>query len=373
MKKCKLFLKYNIFQFANLIIKQGTTFVIKIEFTDKEKSALHYERFHHPHPRVQQKMEAVWLKSQELPHNEICRLTCISKPTLCQYLKCYQEGGIEKLKEISFYKPQSEMMKHKSSIEAYFREHPVAGIKEAMAKIEELTGVRRSENRVREFLKSAGMKRRKVGMIPAKADPDKQEEFSEKELKPLLSEAKEGKRAVFSVDAAHFVSAPFLGFLWSFTRIFIKAPSGRQRFNVLGASDAASHKLVTVCNDEYINAQSFCDLLWKIAAMNLKIPVTLILDNAKYQKCGIVRSLAKSLNIELLYLPAYSPNLNIIERLWKFVKKKCLWSKYYSNFKDFKTAISDCLNQTHTIYKKELDSLLTLKFQSFKKAQVMAV
>jgi len=347
--------------------------MLKIQFTKEQIEYLRYERYHHPHPRVQRKAEALLLKSQGLSHQEICRLAGISGNTLISYIRDYQEGGIDKLKEIRFYKPQSEMMKHKSSIEAYFREHPVAGIKEAMAKIEELTGVRRSENRVREFLKSAGMKRRKVGMIPAKADPDKQEEFSEKELKPLLSEAKEGKRAVFFVDAAHFVSAPFLGFLWSFTRIFIKAPSGRQRFNVLGALNTAAHQLVTVCNDEYINAQSFCDLLWKIAAMNLKIPVTLILDNAKYQKCGIVRSLAKSLNIELLYLPAYSPNLNIIERLWKFVKKKCLWSKYYSNFKDFKTAISDCLNQTHTIYKKEPDSLLTLKFQSFKKAQVMTV
>jgi transposase len=70
-------------------------------------------------------------------------------------------------------------------------------------------------------------------------------------------------------------------------------------------------------------------------------------------------------------LPPYSSNLNLIERLWKFVKKKCLWSKYYSNFKDFKEAIMDCLNQTHTTYKNELKSLLNLKFQSFKEAQVI--
>jgi len=103
------------------------------------------------------------------------------------------------------------------------------------------------------------------------------------------------------------------------------------------------------------------------------MPVTLVLDNAKYQKCQLVTSLANSLNIELLYLPAYSPNLNIIERLWKFVKKQCLWSKYYSNFQDFKTAISNCLNETHTTFKKELDTLLSLKFQSFKNAQIMKV
>ena len=128
-----------------------------------------------------------------------------------------------------------------------------------------------------------------------------------------------------------------------------------------------------VCNDEYINALSFCDLLWKITALNLQIPITIVLDNARYQKCKIVSELAKLLNIELMYLPAYSPNLNLIERLWKFVKKKCLWSKYYPNFQEFKTAISICLNQTHTTYKDELASLLALKFQSFKKAQIMTV
>ncbi len=84
--------------------------------------------------------------------------------------------------------------------------------------------------------------------------------------------------------------------------------------------------------------------------MHTGIPITFVPDNARYQKCEPVREPAASLNIELLYLPAYSPNLNIIERLWKFVKKKCLWSKYYAGFNEFKTAITDCLNQTHTTY-----------------------
>lgn len=167
--------------------------------------------------------------------------------------------------------------------------------------------------------------------------------------------------------------APFLGFLWSFTRVFIKAPAGRKRFNVLGALDAITHELITVTNDTYINAMSVCDLLWKIAQLELQHPVTLVLDNAKYQKCTIVWELAISLNIELLYLPPYSPNLNLIERLWKFTKKKCLYSKYYENFNEFKGAISSCLNQTHSTYKKELDSLLSLNFQTFKKAQFLTL
>ncbi len=340
--------------------------MITIEFTEEEKQALHHERFHHPHPRVQQKMEALWLKSQELPHKEICRLTCISKPTLCEYLKDYQDGGIEHLKAINFYQPQSDLAAHYDTLEAYFREHPMTSVKEAMSKIEELTGIKRSETQIRHFITSMGMKPRKVGMIPAKADPDTQEQFKHDELEPVLDEARAGARKVFSVDAAHFVLAPFLGILWSFTRLFIQAPAGRKRFNVLGALDVITHDLIMVTNDTYINALSVCELLRKLRGRFPDIPMTLIVDNARYQKCRLVWELAAELNIDLLYLPAYSPNLQLIERLWKFVKKTCLYSKYYADFASFKAAITDCLDHTHDRYKEDLDSLLTLKFQTFK-------
>jgi len=177
---------------------------------------------------------------------------------------------------------------------------------------------------------------------------------------------------VFFVDAAHFVLAPFLGYLWGKVRQFIKAPPGRQRFNVLGALDAISHEIITITNDTYINAQSVCDMLWKLHRLNSKVPVTLVLDNAKYQRCKMVQNLADKLNIELLFLPSYSPNLNLIERLWKFVKRKSLYSKYYPDFSSFKLGIMNCLDQTHSTYKDELDSLLTLNFQTFKKSQFMS-
>jgi len=175
------------------------------------------------------------------------------------------------------------------------------------------------------------------------------------------------------VDAAHFVLAPFLGYLWSTVRLFLKAPSGRQRLNVLGALNAVTHELITIINDAYINSQSVCDLLWKIARLNLQTPVTLVLDNARYQRAGIVQQLAAKLKIELLFLPPYSPNLNLIERLWKFVKKQCLYSRYYAEFQTFSSAIIDCLQETQSTYKQQLDSLLTLEFQTFKKSQFVSL
>ena len=146
-------------------------------------------------------------------------------------------------------------------------------------------------------------------MIPAKADPEAQATYLEQEIEPRLAEAQAGKRAVFFVDAAHFVLAPFLGFLWSLARVFVKAPSGRQRFNVLGALNAITHELVTVTNDTYITATQVCELLYKLAALNLGVPITIFLDNARYQKCALVKTIAASLQIELCFLPAYCGSL----------------------------------------------------------------
>lgn len=174
------------------------------------------------------------------------------------------------------------------------------------------------------------------------------------------------------MDAAHFVFAPFLGHLWCFARLFVKAPSGRKRFNVLGALDAISHEMVTITNTGYINSYSVCQLLIKLTYRCGDCPVSIVLDNARYQKCKLVQNTAKMFNIELLYLPAYSPNLNLIERMWKFVKKKCLYSKYYSDFESFSSSILQCLDETSGRYKKELDSFLSLNFQSFSKSHIMA-
>ena len=191
----------------------------------------------------------------------------------------------------------------------------------------------------------------------------------EESLDPRLAEAKEGKRIVLFADAVHFVCGAFLGYLWCIVRIFVPTMSGRQRYNVLGAIDAITHDLHTVCNNTYINALTVCDLLEQISKIYAGKVVTIILDNAKYQKCALVTELAKNLNIELLYLPSYSPNLNIIERLWKWTKKDCLNCKYYETFALFKEAIDKSLMKTKNHENKdELDTLLALKFQLYDNA-----
>jgi len=151
-----------------------------IDFTDKDISQLRHERFYHPHPRIQQRMEALLLKSEGLPHKTICKIVGIGENTLRRYLKRYIEGGIDNLKKIPFYKPKSELHNYRDSIEDYFRNHPPASLKEAASRIEELTGIRRSISQVHSFLKSIGMRLYKTGTIPAKANLEAQETFKKK-------------------------------------------------------------------------------------------------------------------------------------------------------------------------------------------------
>jgi len=170
---------------------------------------------------------------------------------------------------------------------------------------------------------------------------------------------------VLFVDAAHFVYGPFLGFLWCLVRLFVPGPSGRKRYNVLAALNAVTHEVIRVANGSYINAESVCALLRAIAAAGLPRPITLVLDNARYQKCELVQALARSLRLELLYLPGYSPNLNLIERLWKFVKKQCLGSRHLPTYEAFTQAIDDCLGGLSTRHKHQMETLLALNFQMF--------
>jgi transposase len=213
----------------------------------------------------------------------------------------------------------------------------------------------------------------KTGSLPSKADPVVQKEFLENTMKPIISEAQEGKCEVYYVDAAHFVLGGFLGYLWSRFRVFVCTPSGRQRYNVLGALHAMTGAMTTVTNTTYINSSSVIQLLSKLRALHPGHPIKVVLDNASYQRNYLVRWHAAILDIELVFLPSYSPNLNLIERYWKFVKKKCLYNRFYGDFESFCEAIDDCVNNGNKKYSEELQTLLTLKFQSFENVQCLAV
>ena len=290
---------------------------------------------------------------------------------LGRLLETISSGWDRTAKKNGYQGPTSELDAHASTLETYFKDHPPRTVAEAQQAIKERTGIERRPTQVQAFLKRLGMKCRKVGYVPGHAaTPEKRAEqatFTTQQLEPRLAEAQAGKRRVLFLDAAHFVMGAYLSMVWCFTRLFIASPSGRQRFNVLGAVDAVTKEIFTVTNETYINAESVCLLLTQIAARYAGERITIVLDNARYQKCALVSHHAASLGIELLYLPSYSPHLNLIERFWRYVRKECLYSKYYAQFDGFKQALTDCIQNAHANHRPELETLLAWNFQSFEK------
>ena len=180
-----------------------------------------------------------------------------------------------------------------------------------------------------------------------------------------MEKAKANELSLLFMDASHFVlGCDFLGSIYCRMRRFVLTFSGRKRYNVLGAIDYTTKKVLTVTNDTYITATEVCEMRRKVSAEYAGRTVHVVLDNARYQKCEAVRSLAAELEITLQYIPPYSPNLNLIERLWKFVKGE-LRTKYYDDFRDFQNRIDSIIDSTSKENLPKIKKLISDKIQLF--------
>lgn len=164
------------------------------------------------------------------------------------------------------------------------------------------------------------------------------------------------------MDASHFVMGGFAGRVWSTVRKYVRTASGRSRQNVLGALNFVTKQVETVTNTTYITSVQVVELLEKLAQKHIGAPIKVILDNAAYQRCNFVKENAQRLGIDLIYLPTYSPNLNLIERIWKFVKGKVLNAVYHDTFAVFCDKITDLVSHLHEDYEIDMASLISSKF-----------
>jgi len=140
----------------------------KLTLTETELQLLKQERYNHPHPRVMLKMDVVYLHGMGVSDSLVREITGVCDNTLRQYLKQYEQGGIERLKAVNFYRPSSELRLYSETIEKYFTEYPPTSISQAASKIEEITGIKRGETQTRKFIKSLHFKYMKTGSVPSK-------------------------------------------------------------------------------------------------------------------------------------------------------------------------------------------------------------
>jgi transposase len=337
--------------------------MIRFELSQEEHEAIS-EALDDPsiEERHKRRLLAIRMHQLNVPHGVIARTLSVSDDTITNYLKLYQTDGLSGLLENRYYQPVSQIEPFLDQIAQSLEQDPVATANEAAERIRRLTQVELSESQARRIMRRLGLAYRKSAGVPGKADPQMQFDFLAQELLPRLEEARQGERRVFFVDAAHFVLGAFLGMIWCFVRVFIPTGSGRQRYNVLGAVETRDHQMVSIRTTGSINAQTVCELQEMIHERYPNEAITLVMDNARYQYNRAVKEQAEALGIELLYLPTYSPNLNLIERVWKLVKAKCLRNRYHENFPAFCATIDSFIDSLDGKNKHLLKSLLTENF-----------
>jgi len=349
-----------------------------VTFTENALPVIAHDPYHHPDPLVQRKMEVLWLKHHEETHARIATLAGVSRSSVQRYLTEFLHGGLDEVRRCPYAGPTSALEAPRASLDDSFRVHPPRSVRQAQEIIRQRTGIPRGLTQVRRFLHRLGLEPRKIAAIPvppkqtAAEHAQRPRRFLDTELEPVRAEARAGRRAVYFVDASHFVFAAILGWLWCAVRWFVRAASGRPRYNVQGALHAVRHRLIRVTKHSSIHAEAVCDLLGAVANAGVARPITRVLDNARYQKCALVQQLAQTLGIQLLYWPSYSANLNRIERVGRFVKKESLGATSHASSESFTASIQWCLGNLETVDKQDMDSLLSHHFQMFDAVPLLA-
>lgn len=309
------------------------------------------------------KLTALLMVAKGLTQSDAAKVIDANERTVRAYCKEFRESGIASVLEDRQYRPSSSLEPFYEAISESFKQSPPSTSNEAATRMAAISGRNVCPSHARNVMARLGFKCLKPGSVPGKSDPQLQMDFFEQSLRPKLEQARKGLRKVYFVDASHFARGPYLKRLWSVGRLWIRTSGGGGRLSVLGALDSAGEDLEFIATDGKIDALTAACILYKLREKHPSGAITVVLDNARYQACERYRFLAKALDIDLLFLPAYSPNLNLIERVWKWVKNQCLYNKYYEKIRDFQNAVIGCMKELEERMPESLRSMLTQNFQ----------
>lgn len=301
----------------------------------------------------------------------IAAITGCSRNFVDRLIHCYNNQGIDSVLEIAPISGRPGRLKGRMDeiSKRLASEVPRSSV-EAAHIIRDITGIAFSLTWTREIMHRCGFRFIKTQPIPGRACPQKQKEWIAA-LQPIISEAKEGKRKLYFMDAVHFTLEAFTCHVWCKGPLYLKTGAGRNRFNLLGCVDPFSLDIIQSHSMVYVDADQTKAFLEKVRRESGDFPVSIVLDNARYQHCQAVKDKATELGIDLIFLPPYSPNLNIIERLWKYTRRHVLAGKYFDSPAKFHDALRHFFEVDYINHKSNLSSLLTLKFQSFENAHLL--
>ncbi|WP_420458159.1 IS630 family transposase [Neolewinella sp.] len=329
---------------------------------------------HSSHHVIRQRMHYLILRAQGLGPGQCAKILSIHPNTATHWAKCYLAEGLAGLLHYAPYRPHSALHAHRHELAAAFTREPPRSIVQAAQVIEQRTAIRRGLTQTRRFVKQTlGMKCRRFrclpgGKLPIEELAAQQRAFLLNTLQPLLEQSATEAIDLYFVDAAHPVQGFHAGRVWSPRPLAVRTPSGRHRLNILAALDSHRQELYSITTPDYIQATTVVELLDLLRQERPGRPIHLVLDNARYQRCALVQQAAQRLDIHLVYLPPYSPNLNLIERFWKFLKKQALAGYHFATKQDFEDAIYWFIEEVNNgEHQAQLRTLLALNFQQLVK------
>lgn len=335
----------------------------RYHLTQAELDELQYEHRHTSDKRHADRLKAVYLLGSGWPVGKVAEALMIDRESVRNHHKRYHKGGLAALLRNEAGGSESALnSEQRQQLTEYLQAHLCLTAKQVAHYVQQTWQVSYSESGITQLLHRLGFVYKKPKLIPGKADAERQRTFIETYRK--LKADKKPEDRIYFMDATHPHHNPMAGYGWikRGQTHEIRSNTGRQRLNINGVIDCDDLSAI-VRYDDTINAQSTIRLFQQIEAQNPNADrVHIICDNARYYHAELVKDYLKESRIKLVFLPPYAPNLNLIERFWKFFKKTVLYGRYYETFSQFKAACEQFfagLDQHHA----SLRSLLTDRFQ----------
>jgi transposase len=314
--------------------------------------------------RLADRIKAVLSLNEGFRYEDIAKILLLDEVTLNRYIKKFKAKGISGLLEMKYKGGQTKLnLLQESELKKYLEINTKRTVKEIVNYIEAKYKIKFSTIGATKLLHRLGFSYKKPKVVPGKADFFNQALFIEKydgiknNLKP--------NDQIYFVDSTHpeHNTKPSYGWILKGKKNdkVIKTNTGRERLNLAGALNLNSKEAI-VLSEETINKKVTIKLIKKLQKIQPHGKIYMILDNASYYHANLVKDYVKRKRVKLIFLPSYSPNLNIIERLWKFFHQKITYNHYFSEFKQFKKETLKFFRNIKQ-YKPELDTLLTDNFQ----------
>ena len=310
--------------------------------------------------RYADRIRVILLLDEGKTASSIADYLFLTDKTVRHYLKSYQSGGIEQLVFDDYRGKEFRLTElHREELVEHLSKNLYRTTIEIKEYILSHYGIEYKTGGVRHLLRRLGFVYKKPKAVPGKADKNKQEEFI-KELEKL----KRSKNPLYFVDGVHPQHNTFCEYGWILKGedFEIKTNTGRSRLNINGALNAKDAQDIFIDESESVNSQSTIRLLQQIEKANLDATkINVVVDNAMYYKSALVKEFLKTSKINLVFLPPYSPNLNLIERLWRVLNRNILYNVYFEKFADFKSAILEFFENIEN-YSDEVKKALSFKF-----------